>query len=264
MAEPALLRAETAGILELTFNRPDKYNAINLEMADGLAQAAVDLRERDDLRLLLIKAKGRYFSAGTDITDISMPDPKGSSSRARTWYRAGRGSFHTMFDELEAIEKPIVVAHQGNCFGGGLELSLSCDFRFAAASASYRMNEIDIGVIPGSGGTSRLTRLVGPHWARWFIMAGELVSAERALAIGLVHNVFPDETFDQQVRAFCEKLANRPPETLAIAKLTIELSADLDRQQARNAERLGNSILFLGDEHRDLIAAMRARLTKSK
>jgi enoyl-CoA hydratase len=243
MAEPAVLLSEQDGILELTFNRPDKYNAINLEMADALAQAAFDLRERDDLRLLLIKAKGRYFSAGSDITDISMPDPKGSSSRARTWYR---------------------VAHQGPCLGGGLELSLSCDFRLAAASASYRMNEIDIGVIPGSGGTSRLTRLVGAHWARWFVMAGEQVSAARALAIGLVHDVYPDETFDQQVRAFCEKLAKRPPETIAIAKLTIELSEDLDRQQARNAERLGNSILFLGDEHRNLIAAMRARLTKSK
>ena len=264
MAEPALLVDEKDGILEVTLNRPDKYNAINLEMADGLAQAADDLRERDDLRLLLIKAKGRYFTAGTDITDVTMPDPKGSSSRVRNWYRAGRGSFHTMFDELEAIEKPVVVAHQGACLGGGLELSLSCDFRFAATSAYYRMNEIDIGCIPGSGGTSRLTRLVGAHWARWFVMAGEAVSSERALAIGLVHDVIPDETFEQQVRAFCEKLAKRPPETLGIAKLTIELSADLDRQQARNAERIGNSILFLGDEHRDLIAAMRTRLGKNK
>lgn len=262
MSEPHVLKSDRGGILEVVFNRPEKYNAITNAMADGLFEAVIELRERDDLRVMLIRANGRYFSAGTDLTNVGMPDPAGSSSRARTWYRSGRGSFHTMFDEMEAVEKPIVVAHQGPCLGGGFELSLSCDFRLAAVSARYSMPEIDIGVIPGSGGTSRLTRLVGAHWARWLVLAGESVGAERALAMGLVHEVYPDDVFEERVRAFCDKLVKLPREAVAIAKLTIEMAADLDRQQARNAERLANSVLFLGDEHRDLIAALRARLSK--
>ena len=262
MSEPQLLKSESGGILEVVFNRPEKYNAITNEMADGLFEAVLELRERDDLRVLLIRANGRYFSAGTDLTNVGMPDPEGSSSRARTWYRSGRGSFHTMFDEMEAVEKPIVVAHQGPCLGGGFELSLSCDFRLAATSARYGMPEIDIGVIPGSGGTSRLTRLVGPHWTRWLVLAGESIDADRALAVGLVHDVYADDVFEQRVRAFCAKLATLPREAVAIAKLTIEMATDLDRQQARNAERLANSVLFLGDEHKDLLAALRARLSR--
>jgi enoyl-CoA hydratase/carnithine racemase len=167
-----------------------------------------------------------------------------------------------MFDEMEAIEKPIVVAHQGPCFGGAFEMSLSCDFRLGAASATYRMPEIDIGCLPGSGGTSRLTRIVGPHWARWFVLAGQTASAERALTMGLLHEVYPDDQFDEKVMEFCAKLASLPPEAVALSKLTIELTADLDRQQARNVERLSNSILFLGDEHKSLIAAMIERLSK--
>jgi enoyl-CoA hydratase/carnithine racemase len=260
--EPDLVKAEQGPILEVVLNRPNKYNAINRAMADGLKSAVAELRDRRDLRVLLIRAKGKYFSAGADLTDISRPDAQGSSSAERSWYRQGSGSFHPMFDEMEAVEKPIVVAHQGPCFGGAFEMSLSCDFRLGAVSATYRMPEIDIGCLPGSGGTSRLTRLIGPHWARWFVLAGETATAERALQMGLLHDVYSDEEFDDKVMAFCAKLAALPPEAVALSKLTIELTADLDRQQARNVERLSNSILFLGDEHKGLIAAMIQRLSK--
>jgi enoyl-CoA hydratase/carnithine racemase len=143
-------------------------------------------------------------------------------------------------------------------------MSLSCDFRFAAASARYQLPEIDIGVIPGSGGTSRLVRFVGAHWARWMVLAGESVSAEQALSMGLVHDVFPDENFEVRVRAFCEKLTKLPPEAVAISKLTIEMVADLDRQQARNVERLGNSVLFQGAEYKNLVTAMIERLSSKR
>jgi len=220
------------------------------------------LRDRADLRVLLIRAEGKYFSAGADLTDITRPDSGGRSSADRSWYRQGEGSFHPLFDEMEAVEKPIVVAHQGPCFGGAFEMSLSCDFRLGAASATYRMPEIEIGCLPGSGGTSRLTRLIGPHWARWFVLAGETASAAQALSMGLLHDVYSDDEFNDRVLRFCDKLALLPPEAVALSKLTIELTADLDRQQARNVERLSNSLLFMGDEHSDLIAAMIQRLSK--
>ncbi|GAA0333243.1 enoyl-CoA hydratase-related protein [Sphingomonas oligophenolica] len=260
--EPDLLRIEHGPILEVVFNRPKKYNAMNRAIGNGLSSAVAELRDRRDLRVMLIRANGKYFSAGADLTDITRPDAHGSSSAERSWYRQGEGSFHPLFDEMEAVEKPIVVAHQGPCFGGSFEMSLSCDFRLGAASATYRMPEIDIGCLPGSGGTSRLTRLLGPHWARWFVLAGETASANQALNMGLLHDVYPDDEFDERVMKFCAKLASLPPEAVALSKLTIELAADLDRQQARNVERLSNSILFLGDEHKDLIAAMIQRLSK--
>lgn len=260
--EPDIIRTEHERILEVVFNRPKKYNAMNRAIASGLNEAVAEFRDRRDLRVMLIRANGKYFSAGADLTDISRPDAQGSSSAERNWYRQGSGSFHPMFDEMEAVEKPIVVAHQGPCFGGAFEMSLSCDFRLGASSATYRMPEIDIGCLPGSGGTSRLARLVGPHWARWFVLAGETASAQQALNMGLLHDVYPDDEFNERVMKFCAKLASLPPEAVALSKLTIELTADLDRQQARNIERLSNSILFLGDEHKNLIAAMIERLSK--
>lgn len=258
-----LLRTERGPVLQVTLNRPAKYNAMNNAVAEGIMGAVAELRDRPDLRVLLIRANGKYFSAGADLTDVVRPDAKGSTSAERTWYRQGKGSFHPMFDEIEAVEKPIVVAHQGPCFGGAFEMSLSCDFRLGSTLATYRMPEIDIGCLPGSGGTSRLTRLIGTHWARWFVIAGETATADQALSMGLLHDVYPEAEFDEKVDAFCDRLASRPPEAVALSKLAIELVADLDKQQARNVERLANSLLFQGDEHKGLIAAMIRKLSKT-
>jgi enoyl-CoA hydratase/carnithine racemase len=247
-----LLLIEQDGLLEIVFNRPEKYNAISPPMKAKLQEGVERFAARRDLRVLLIRAVGKYFTAGVEVTPEISPDVGNSTLDGRAWYRR---SWHLLFDELEAIEKPIVVAHQGPCLGGGLEMSLSCDFRFAAASATYALPEIEIGALPGSGGISRLTRVAGPHWARWLAMAGESVDAAQALSMGLVHAVYPDEVFEEKVRAWCMKLSTRPYELLGLAKLSIELAADLDRTQARNVERIANSILFTGDEHKALVTA---------
>jgi enoyl-CoA hydratase/carnithine racemase len=263
MSEPAVLIEERENILEVVFNRPDKLNAINLEMSTLLAEATDRFGSRPDLRVMLIRANGRYFSAGADINDVTFYD-QGDSPRTpsgfRKWYRSGHGCLHPIFDELEAIEKPVVVAHQGPCFGGGLEMSVSCDFRLAAKSATYAMPEITIGALPGSGGTSRLTRLIGTHWARMFLMANLTISADKALIMGLVHEVFEDADFEQNVWDFCRNLAAQPPEVVGAAKLAIELVADLERGQGRSVERLANSSLVLGDEYRRLVHEMRSAL----
>jgi enoyl-CoA hydratase/carnithine racemase len=167
-----------------------------------------------------------------------------------------------LYLELEAAEKPIVVAHHAICLGGGLELSLSCDFRLAAAGARYGFPEAKLGMIPATGGVSRLTRLVGPHWARWMIMANQQVDAAQALSMGLVHAVYPDAVFEAEVEKFCRYLATLPPEATAMAKVSIELAADLESAQARNMERLAVSALTLGAEHTQMMAAMRERLTR--
>jgi enoyl-CoA hydratase/carnithine racemase len=182
----------------------------------------------------------------------------------RQWYRSGvmGWGMHPLYDEIEAIEKPFVVAHHAPCVGGGLELSLSCDFRLAAKSAHYSLPEAKLGSIPASGGVSRLTRLVGPQWAKWMIMGEQPIDAERALAIGLVQQVYPDETFEADVMAFCEKLGAQPPEMMAMAKLTIDLAADLTPGRGRIVERLGQSVLGTGAEAKELMTRWRARFKK--
>ena len=237
-------------ILEFVFNRPDKYNAMSAEMRASFAAAVETFSARRDLRVMLIRAVGKYFTAGAEVGEGMVPDFKGSTSAARHWYR---DRFAPVFNLMEATEKPIVVAHQGPCYGGGLEMSLSCDFRLAARSARYALPETDIGLLPGSGGTSKLTRLIGPHWARWLIMASQKIDADQALSMGLVHAVYPDDEFEARVREFCRHLISLPPETLALAKVSIELAADLESHQARNVERLANSILFIGDERREYL-----------
>jgi enoyl-CoA hydratase len=253
--EQHLLQSERDGVLEVTLNRPDKYNAISDAMLDGLRGAIDTFGSRRELRVMLLRAAGKHFSTGVEITPEMTPDVE-STLDARAWYRK---KFHALFDEFEAIEKPVVAAHQGRCLGGALELSLSCDFRLAAKSAQYGLPEIDLGALPGSGGVSRLTRLAGPHWTRWLVMAGEQVSSDQALNMGFVHAVYGDDEFESRVRTFCAKLARQPYEVLGLAKLSIELAVDLDRAQARNVERIANSMLMTGAEHKALVSAFLER-----
>lgn len=266
MSEPALLVEEIGPILQVTFNRPDKLNALNREIIEGVWAAVRVYATREDLRVFLIRAKGRYFCAGADLVGGHATGPRRPGTAAvREFYRTLMGAgMQPLYDEMEAIEKPFVVAHHATCVGGGLEMSLSCDFRLAAKSARYLFPEAKLGAIPASGGVSRFTRTVGPHWSKWAIMANMPIDADRALMIGLVHEVYPDETFDDEVMTFCRHLAQQPPEMVAMAKLTIDLAADVTAERARKIERLGQSILQIGDEATEMLAAMQAKLTKAK
>lgn len=266
MSEPHLILEEIGPIMRVTLNRPDKLNALSLEIIEGLRNAVREYAGRPDLRCFLIRSKGRYFSAGADLTGgQGSQAPPDSSAAVRELYRTTMGGgMQPLYDEMEEIEKPFVVAHHATCIGGGLELSLSCDFRLASKSARYLFPEAKLGSIPASNGVSRFTRLVGPHWAKWSIMAEEPVDADLALTIGLVHAVWPDEGFEDRVMAFCEKLANQPPEMMAVAKLTIGLAADMPHHGGRRIERLGQSVLQVGKESADLLAKMRSRLSGPK
>ncbi|MDY0013110.1 MAG: enoyl-CoA hydratase/isomerase family protein [Rhodocyclaceae bacterium] len=265
MSTPHLLCNERDGIIEVIFNRPEKFNALTREMYDGLARAVEALTLREDLRVMLIRSTGKYFSAGMDLSAmeaVKVDEAAGSTSEFRRNYRDN--AYHWLFDAMEAVEKPIVVAHHAPCLGGALEMSLSCDFRLAGQSAQYGLPEMNIAMIPGSGGTSRLVRTVGTHWARWLIMASEQIDAERALAAGLVHRVIPDAELEQAAWDFCVKLCKQPQEAMRMAKLAIELAGDLGRAQGRNVERLANSALFFGNERAATMEILKQRLSGGK
>lgn len=265
MPNPEITITEDQGVIHVTFNRPEKYNAISMDMLNGLRDATARLRDRDDLRAMLLTANGKYFSAGIDLNGGLAPDASITSPKAfRSWYRQGAGSLHGLGDEWEAIEKPIVVAFQGPCLGGALELSLCADFRLASTEARFGLPEISFGALPGSGGTSRLVRIAGPHWARWLVLANRQIDAERALAIGILHEVHGQDELNEQALAFCQSLAALPPEAFGAGKLAIELATDLDRAQGRNAERLAVSSLFQGAELKELMRAMQEKLSKKR
>jgi enoyl-CoA hydratase/carnithine racemase len=243
--KPHLLVSEDNGILIATLNRPEKLNALTSETMRLYEQALHRFRDRPELKVMLIRATGRFFCSGDDLRDGDpRQSPRRSGSGIREMHRLGMNGMHRIYDEMEHIEKPIVVAHHAPCYGGGLEMSLSCDFRFAAKSAHYSLPEGLFGVLPASNGVSRLTRICGTHWARYLVMANMKVSAERALLMGLVHDVFPDETFEEEVMSFCRHLAEQNAEQMGTAKIAIELTRDVSRDQGRHIERLGNSALM--------------------
>jgi enoyl-CoA hydratase/carnithine racemase len=249
--EPHLLIATEGGVLVATLNRPAKLNVLSRETLTLFEAALHRFRDSPELKVLLIRATGRYFCAGADLHGgRSEGGTLGSTGSAiRQYHRLKMNGMHRIYDEMESIEKPIVVAHQAPCMGGGLELSLSCDFRLAAKSASYALPEGRMGVLPASNGVSRLVRLVGTHWARYLVMAGLPVGADKAMMMGLVHEVFADETFEDDVMRFCQHLAQQNAEQMGTAKIAIELAMDVGLAQARNVERMANSTLMLGPDY---------------
>ncbi len=257
-----LIVDQDGAVVRATLNRPDKLNALTPAIFEGLLAAVRDYARREDQRVFLIRSTGRYFCAGVDLTASDAGPVANGTSAVREWYRTTMGpNMHALYDEMERIEKPFVVAHHAPCVGGGLEMSLACDFRLAAKSARYVFPEAKLGAIPAGGGVSRFTRLVGPQWAKWILMADQPIDAERALMIGLVQDVYEDAEFEARVAAFCTALAAKPPEMVAMAKLTINLMADAPAEQARGIERLGQSILHVGDEMKAMFGAMRRRLS---
>lgn len=245
------LREDRDQVAIVTLNRPDKLNAMSEEMRDVIWQAVDDLRERDDLRVLLIKSTGRFFTAGIDISgdDFSETEPEQDMIKIRRNYR----QLHKRLDEMEAIEKPIVMAIHAPCLGLGVEMSCSADFRLAAESAQFGVPEIDIGVIAGSGGLSRFTRLCGIGWSKWLSVAGERIDAKTAMMAGFVQAVYPDEEFEDQVWAFCQRLCDRPQHVQGVSKLAVDLAYDLDRTGARHMDRIINTPLMMRDNS-DLVA----------
>lgn len=241
------------GVLTVTFDRQDKLNAISPQMAEMMREAVRTLASDEELRVLVIRAVGAYFTAGFDITHINVAD------RTPSQYRRECLEHTSLYDALESIDKPVVLAAQGPCFGAGVEMAASCDFRFASTTATFQLPEINLAVIPGSGGISRVTRLVGPQWAKWLAMAGQPIDAERALAIGLVHEVCPAEELHDRVDAFAGQLAALPREAVGVAKLTIDLCTGADPASARHIEHTANAVLAFGDEHKRRVTAFNER-----
>jgi enoyl-CoA hydratase len=254
--EKQIRRRDENGIITLTLTRDKKLNAITTAMMAVIRQAVTDLAASEAVRALVVTAEGRYFTAGLDITEFGEQESQSGIATRFNTYRA----LTDLFDDMEKVEKPVILAAQGPCLGLGVEMGSSCDFRFASESATFGLPEIPmLAVLPGSGGVSRLTRLVGPHWAKWVVMAGETITAQEALRMGFVHRVLPDEGFAEQVREWTTKVVSFSPEALGLAKIAIDVAASADLRTARQFDILANTGLSHSREHVAKIEAFKSR-----
>jgi enoyl-CoA hydratase/carnithine racemase len=210
-----LLVEEGVGTIRL--DRP-KMNAIDEQLHQEVRAAAVEASERADVRAVVIYGGERVFAAGADIKQMAQLDGAGMVA----WGRELQDSFR----HVAHIPKPVIAAVTGYALGGGYELALCADFRVLGASAKIGQPEIQLGVIPGAGGTQRLARLVGPAKAKDLVFTGRHVGAEEALEIGLADAVVPDDEVYSTAVAMARKFAAGPPLALASAKRAIDEGLD--------------------------------------
>ena len=232
----------------ITLDREHRLNAINARMREELPTAFKALDARDDVRAIVIRGAGdRAFSAGADITEFAGGKPH---------QLAEIGDF---FDAPSTCSKPVIAAIDGYALGGGLELALACDFRLASQRSEVGQPEVKLGLIPGGGGTQRLSRLIGPSRAKELIMLGERLSAEEAERWGLVNHVYADDAFDAEIGKFARKLADGPPIALKFAKRVVDQGLDAPMETALALEHQAFGLLFSTE---DMIEGTTAFLSK--
>lgn len=221
----------------ISLNRPQRLNALTPTMLEELGSALDELEGDASIRVVIIRGEGgRAFSAGADISFFQPLPPHKVVELMQV--------FHDTYSRLERFPKPIIAAIDGYCLGGGMEMAAACDFRLASERSELGQPELNLGIMPGAGGTQRWTRLVGLARAKELVMLGQRIRAQEALSMGLVHRVYPNDRFEEEVRSFALKLAELPPIALAMAKLSLNFGADMDLRSGLLLESALFSLLF--------------------
>jgi enoyl-CoA hydratase len=238
------MRLEVAeAVATLTFNRPEVLNALNLEMIQELHKALGDLRETPEVKVLLLTGAGRAFVAGADIRILQGFDPLGAKQFAKT----GQAALFA----LEAMDIPVIACVNGFALGGGCEIAMACDFVCASEAAKFGQPEINLGVIPGFGGSQRLVRLVGKGRAKELCMTGRIVTAQEAFAMGLVTRVFPPEIFMDETLKIAKAIAEKGRVALRAIKHVIDNGFDVDLKTACALEADAFSICFASPDQKE-------------
>jgi enoyl-CoA hydratase len=244
----------TGATATVTIQRPDKLNALNARVLAELTRAFQSLAtDADPVRCAILTGAGKAFVAGADIAEMATL----STAEAKRFSDAGHG----LCALIEALPFPVIAAVNGFALGGGCEIALACDFIHAAEGARLGQPEVNLGVIPGFGGTQRLLRRVGLARARELVYSGDMVTAEQALAIGLVNAVHPAAELLLRARDLALKIASRGPLAVAAAKRVMLRGAPLDLPAACELEAQAFSALFGTEDQR---AGMKAFLEKAK
>lgn len=242
-----LLVERDGAVAILAVNRPEKRNALNSQVRAELLAALDALRDDASVRVLVITGVGeKAFVAGADIGEFAERTPL-QQRAAMTGRR--------VFDEVAAYPKPVIAMINGFCLGGGCELALGCDVRIAADTARLGQPEINLGIIPGGGGTQRLPRVVGMGQAMRLVLSGELIDAAEALRIGLVDVVHPAAELRERTLEFARGMAAKSPVALQMAKSAVRAAAEMPLSAGLTYETELFVTCFASDDKREGVSA---------
>jgi len=213
------LYEKSEGVATITINRPKVRNAINEETILEILSELNDAKKDESIKVIVITGAGDLvFSSGADINTLKSVDPLGGREFSRLGQR--------MCDEIEELEKPVIAAINGPAFGGGLELAMACDLRVASENANLGLTEINVGLVPGWGGTQRLPRFVGTGVAKEMIFMGKRISAKDAERLGLVNKVVPHDQLKSAVVELANEITKKPSVAIQLAKELINSSLE--------------------------------------
>jgi 3-hydroxypropionyl-coenzyme A dehydratase len=230
-------------VVQITISRQDKLNAMNLDVMDEFI-SLLDNLEKDSSRVIIITGEGpKAFSAGADIEYMSNIGPTEAEKYAL------RG--HEVLNRIEKLEKPVIAAVNGYALGGGCELALSCDIRFASPNAQLGQPEVTLGICPGWGGTQRLLRIVGPARAKDLIFSGRKIMAEEALSMGLINKIFPSESLLSETKAYAKVLSKNSSFAIGISKMLVNRGTDANLDTGLKLEIYSWAVCFSTKEREE-------------
>ena len=247
---PPVLWARDGAVGVVTLNRPHALNALTVELVEELEEC-LDEAERDPaVRAVVIAGSGeKAFCAGADLETLEREYAGGSEPDELV------EALHRVYGRLERLERPVLAAVHGYCLGGGLELMLTADLCIAADNARFGLPEVNVGALPGAGGTQRLPRLIGPRRAKELMFTGELIDASEAHRIGLVNRVVPAASLLAEATAVAAGIAEKAPLALRKIKEAVNGGLDLDLEAGLALERVCHVFLRETEDRREGVSA---------
>lgn len=232
------------GIALLTFNRPKAMNALNGALLAEFSHALDEIAAREDVRVLVLTGSGdKAFIAGADISELATFN----ALEARLFAKKG----HDAIGKLQALSIPVIGAVNGFALGGGSEMALACDFIYASENAKFGLPEITLGIIPGFGGTQRLTKLIGKNKAKEMIFTGKMISAAEGLDYGMVNKVTTAETLMDEVMKTAKSIAAKGRVSLRAAKYAVNAAQDVDIATGCNIEIEAFSLCLASEDSKE-------------
>lgn len=237
------------GIAQL--NRPKVLNALNSETMIELVNAFEEFDKDQSVNVIILTGGQNVFAAGADLKEMAQATP----------VDLVLGRRFELWDRIRKISKPIIAAVSGYCLGGGNELAMNCDIIIASETATFGQPEVNVGIMPGAGGTQRLTRAVGKYRSMEMILTGKSISAEEALRIGLVNKIVPAESLMDEAKKIASEIASKPPISVRAAKEAIVRAQDTTLEVGLEFERRAFYLLFATEDGKE---GMKAFLEKRK
>jgi enoyl-CoA hydratase len=226
---------EEKGIGFIMINRPELRNALNIETLLEIEKALDHWRNNQEIRVIIFTGSGeKSFASGADISQLNK----------RTMIEALQPNMTATYRKIEDYEKPTIAAINGFALGGGLELALACDIRIASFNAKMGLPEVGLGIIPGAGGTQRLTRIIGKGKAMDLILTGDIITAEEAERLGLISKAVSQEELIDTAKEYARKISMKGPLALRLAKAVVNRGADIEMETALYLEKLAQTILI--------------------